>query len=175
MATRDQIRAVREAIEGGQEPLQIADMLNMEPEQVEAVMREMFDAMTARIHGMPVEHMYAELLLVGLAHMRALNDVAFHKKTTPGDKVSAIKGSWAIRKQLMAEGRDMGVISTGLGKVDGIDISFAVNMSMDELRFALQELPQKVRRMESEYKDVGIMDVTSASMFGEPVGEIENN
>jgi hypothetical protein len=166
MASREQLDLVREAIEEGQEISQIAEKLGMEPEDVDAAAREIFQSIAKRLQGTPREHMFAEFLLVAVGHMRKLHEIATREGTAPRDAVAAIKTSWGIRTAVMSEARRFGVVSDGPGKVAGIDISFIENMSDDEIRHALMTLPEKVKRLEREYKSVNIMDVESGPMFG---------
>ena len=168
MVQRDTLKAIREAIEAGHEPIQIADLLGMEIEDVEAGMRSIFETMVSRIQSMPREHMYAELLLTATAHMRDLNDIAKTEGVSAGDRVSAIKASWAIRKSLLGEAREMGLVAKTPDKIAGIDISFIEGMDSEEIRHSLLEMLKKFRRLESEYQQVGIMDVEAGSLFGDP-------
>lgn len=167
---RDSLKEIREAIEAGHDALSIADLLSMETEAVEAGMRKIFETMVSRIQAMPREHVYAELLLVAAKHMRDLNEIAKQEKIPAADKVSAIKASWAIRKSLLAEARDLGILAKTPQTI-GIDLSFIEGMDSEELRFAILNLPKNLRRLESEYKQAGIMDVNAGSLFGDPVGD----
>lgn len=166
MASREQLDLVREAIEEGQELSQIAEALGMKPEDVDAAAREIFQSIAKRLQGTPREHMFAEFLLVAVGHMRNLHEIATCKDTAPRDAVAAIKTSWGIRTAVMSEARRFGVVSDGPGTVAGIDISFIENMSDEEIRHALMTLPEKVKRLDRDYKSVNIMDVESGPMFG---------
>lgn len=165
---RDSLKEIREAIEAGHEPLSIAELLGMEIEDVEAGMRKIFETMVSRIEAMPREHMYAELLLVAAKHMRDLNALASKETTPASEKVSAIKASWAIRKSLLAEARELGLVAKTPNAVQ-IDMSRITDMDSSELLFALKEMIKDVRRIESEYGQAGIMSVSAGSLFGESV------
>lgn len=166
MASREKLDQVRQAIEEGYEVSQIADALGMEPEDVDAAAREIFQSIAKRQQSTPREHMFAEFLLVAVGHMRKLHDIATSEGVSSRDAVAAIKTSWGIRTAVMSEARRFGVVSDGPGKAAGIDISFIEGMSDEEIRHALMTLPDKVKRLEREYKSVNIMDVESGPMFG---------
>lgn len=165
---RDSLKEIREAIEAGHEPLSIAQLLGMEIEDVEAGMRKIFETMVSRIEAMPREHMYAELLLVAAKHMRDLNEIAKLEKTPASDRVAAIKASWAIRKSLLAEARELGLVVKTPDAMH-IDVSRITGMDSEELRFALLDMLKNFRRIESEYGQAGIMSVSAGSLFGDPV------
>lgn len=167
---RDSLTEIREAIEAGHDAVSIADLLGMEIEDVEASMRKIFESMVSRIQAMPREHMYAELLLVAAKHMRDLNEIAKSEKAPASDKVSAIKASWAIRKSLLAEARELGLVVKTPDSVH-IDVSRISGMDSAELRFALLDMLKNFRRIESEYGQAGIMDVNAGSLFGDPVDD----
>jgi hypothetical protein len=171
---QQRLARVREEIEKGRELSQISDVLEMKPEKVDAAIRELFEGICSRMRDMSREHMFAELLLVGTGHMRKLNDLAASEKTRAGDAVAAIKGSWAIRRGLLSEARDMGMVARNADTVEGIDISKLADMSIDEIRHALLSLPDRVKKFEAEYKQAGIMDLKAGSMFGAPTGELTN-
>lgn len=165
---RDSLSEIREAIEAGHEPLSIAELLGMEIEEVEAGMRRIFETMVSRIEAMPREHMYAELLLVAAKHMRDLNAIAKSDKAPASDKVAAIKASWAIRKSLIAEARELGLVAKTPNAIQ-IDMSRITDMDSSELLFALKDMIKDVRRIESEYGQAGIMSVSAGSLFGDQV------
>lgn len=167
---RGSLTEIREAIEAGHEPLSIAQLLGMEIDEVEAGMRKIFETMVSRISVMPREHMYAELLLVAAKHMRDLNEIAKRDSVPAGDKISAIKASWAIRKSLLAEARELGIVVKTPDAMH-IDVSRITGMDSAELRFALLEMLKNFRRIESEYGQAGIMQVSAGSLFGTSVDD----
>lgn len=173
---KNQLTQIRELIEAGNEPLQIADLMGLDIEKVEAGVREIFETIVSRIQAMPREHMYAELLLAATAHMRQLNKIAIGETTLAGDKVGAIKASWAIRKSLLAEARDLGLVPKNPdAKIEGIDIAFAKGMDIAEIKHRLLQMLKDFKNLDAQYKQVGIMSVNAGSLFGETVDESETN
>lgn len=174
MASREQLTRVREAIEEGREISDIAEALGMEPDEVDSAAREIFQSIAKRLQGTPREHMFAEFLLVATGHMRTLHNIATKKGTAPRDAVAAIKTSWGIRTAVMSEARRFGVVSDEAGQIAGIDVSFIENMSNEEIRHALMTLPEKVKRLERDYKNLNIMDVEAGPMFGVATANLPN-
>jgi hypothetical protein len=175
MTSREQLLArVRTEIEEGREISDIAGSLGMDPEDVNGAVREIFQSIAERLQGTPREHMFAEFLLVATGHMRTLHEIATKKGTAPRDAVAAIKTSWGIRTAVMSEARRFGVVSDRAGQIAGLDISFIENMSNEEIRHALMTLPEKVRRLERDYKNLNIMDVDAGPMFGVSTANLQN-